>query len=177
MENEKKHESGIIGKAEVWFGGKICVDVGKFDNADTHVLGLSEFYVKGKPGTLPDYQERHEPQVYLMFDDIKSVEVMERALMTLREDMKREAEQKSRSAYEGIFARKLTDCDLSVRTLNTCLRIGVKTVGDLVVMEMTDWMKKYRGGIRSFEELSRMLTDLGLRWGMRKPGQETHKEA
>ena len=176
MENETKYESGIVGVAEVRFGGKICVDVGKFDNSNTHVIGLSEFYVKGKPGGIPDFKERHRPQVFLMFDNIKSVEIMERALMTLREDMKREAEEASRSVYEGVFSKKLTDCELPVRTLNICMRIGLKTIGDVAKMEMADWLTKHKGGKKSFEDLNRMLTEHGLWWGMNKPEQTNTEE-
>ena len=98
MTNEENNEyrSGIYGRAEVRFGGKIFVDAVTFhgmDGRDRHGLTLAEFYTNGEVGAPPADQRIHEAQVFMVFDNIRSVEMVEQALMTIREDMKRDAEQ------------------------------------------------------------------------------------
>ena len=101
-EEKPKYESGIYGKAEARFGGKIAVGVVTFmgkDGIERHGITLSEFYNVGEVGRTPKDQRLHDPQIYLVFDNIKSVDIVELALTTVRENMKRDAER-AESAVE-----------------------------------------------------------------------------
>lgn len=94
MENEEvKYESGITGKAEVRFGGKIWINVCNFKNSDVKCICLHELYHHHTTGdTCSD--NVHPWQVVLLFDNIKSIDLMQEALDTIRETMKREKEGK-----------------------------------------------------------------------------------
>ena len=73
-EEKLKYESGIYGKAEARFGGKIFVDVVRFtgrDGIERHGITLSEFYNGGEVGSTPADQRLHDPQIYLVFDNMK----------------------------------------------------------------------------------------------------------
>lgn len=92
----KEYESGILGNAEVRFGGKISMAVVSSKDETIHGLAFSEFYEAGKVGqTKPDSAKVHDPQVYLVFDSIKSIEVVERGLMKVRELLKHAEERKA----------------------------------------------------------------------------------
>lgn len=89
----KNYKSGILGVAEVHFGGKIAVGIISSNNGTVHGLSLSECY---EPGTIGDKIETtkiHDPQVYLVFDSIESIKVVEKRLMTVRELFKRNKEK------------------------------------------------------------------------------------
>ena len=63
-----------------------------------------------------------------------------------------------------ILDKKIVDCDLSVRTTNICLKNGVETLGDLVKLHKTDWLKFRNSGRKSLGELDDLLTANGLEW-------------
>jgi len=87
------YKSGIIGKAQACFGGKIYIDIIKArTEKNVYGIALSEFYQQGEVGTPSKCQETHDPQMLLFFDNIKSVEMMEDALRQVREQLKRAAE-------------------------------------------------------------------------------------
>lgn len=91
----KDYESRILGKAEVRFGGKISVDVVSSKDGTIHGLAFSEFYEAGKVGqTMPESAKIHSPQVYLVFDSIGSIEIVEKGLMQVRELLKQAEERK-----------------------------------------------------------------------------------
>lgn len=94
MENEEvKYESGITGKAEVRFGGKILINVCEFKDSDVKCIALHELYHKHTTGdTCSD--NVHPWQVILLFNNIKSIDMMQEALDTIRETMKRDKEEK-----------------------------------------------------------------------------------
>lgn len=98
----KEYESRILGSAEVRFGGKISIDVVSSPDETIHGVSFSEFYKAGNVGdTQPEDVKIHKPQVYLVFDTIKSVEMLERALMQVRELLKRVKEREEESKHEN----------------------------------------------------------------------------
>ncbi len=171
MEENQNYESGIFGKAEVRFGGKIAIHVVDYKGTNTHGIALCEFYKKGTVGEPAPIQQFHDPQVFLVFDNIKSVEMLEDALMSVRESFKRDAEEleakdKLTSEQEALLGQKITDLDLSVRTLNITKANGIETVRDLVRLKKTDWLKFRNGGKKSLAELDDFIQSIGLQWGM-----------
>jgi hypothetical protein len=63
-----------------------------------------------------------------------------------------------------IKAKRLADCELSVRTISICAANDIDTLGDLCRLHRTDWMKFRNGGKKSFFELDDLLHDNGLDW-------------
>lgn len=173
-ENKPKYESGIYGKAEARFGGKIFVDVVTFtgrDDVKRHGITLAEFYNGGKVGGTPADQRLHDPQIYLVFDNIKSVEILEVALASVRENMKRDAEQVADKPalspeQEALLNQRVEELDLSVRTCNLCKANGIDTIRDICRLKKTDWQKFRNGGKKSLLELDDFLEKHGLAWGM-----------
>ena len=170
-EDKPKYESGIYGKAEARFGGKIYVDVVRFtgkDSIERHGITLSEFYNGGEVGSTPADQRLHDPQIYLVFDNMKSVEMVELALASVRELMKRDAEKAQQPETEHNPALDITidDCreDLSVRAYSICKAYGIRTLRDLTLLHKTDWLKFRNGGKKSLECIDDLLTKHGLTW-------------
>ena len=63
-----------------------------------------------------------------------------------------------------IKAKRLADCELSVRTINICAANDIDTLGDLCKLHKTDWLKFRNGGKKSLFELDDLLHDHGLDW-------------
>ena len=174
MNEKQKYQSGIYGRAEARFGGKIAIEPVRFTNGDgieRHGLILSEFYNGSEVGSTPTDQRTHEPQIQLVFDNIKSVDIMERALATVREMMKRDAEKADPSEQlspemKALLSQKVEELDLSVRTRNILKRNGIDTILDLCRLKKTDWLKFRNGGKKSLTELDDFLTAHNLAWGM-----------
>lgn len=173
MEEKPKYESGIYGKAEARFGGKIYVDVVRFtgkDGVERHGITLSEFYNGGEVGSTPADQRLHDPQIYLVFDNMKSVEMVELALASVRELMKRDAEKAKQpeAKHNPAFDITIEDCreEMSVRAFNICRKNGIRTLRDLTLLHKTDWLKFKNSGKQSLECIDDLLTKHGLTWGM-----------
>ena len=175
MEEEKsKYESGIYGKAEARFGGKIFVNVVRFrcgDGIERHGITLAEFYNGCKPGEIPEDPRLHDPQICLVFDNIKSVEIVELALATVRESMKRDAEraenpQKLSPEMAALLSQKVEELDLSVRTRNLLKCNGINTIADICRLKKTDYLRFRNGGKKSLTELEDFLPEHGLEWEM-----------
>ena len=174
MNEKQKYQSGIYGRAEARFGGKIAIEPVNFTNGDgieRHGLTLSEFYSGSEVGTAPTDQRTHEPQIQLVFDNIKSVDMMERALATVREMMKRDAEKTENREQlspemKALLSQKVEELDLSVRTRNLLKANGIDTILDLCRLKKTDWLKFRNGGKKSLTELDDFLTAHNLAWGM-----------
>ena len=172
MKEKKKYQSGIYGRAEARFGGKIAIEPVRFtsgDGIERHGLILSEFYNGSEVGSIPTDQRTHEPQIQLVFDNIKSVEMMEMALATVREMMKRDAEKSENHEQlspemEALLSQKLEELDLSIRTKNICRANGIETLADLTKLHKTDWMKMLNSCRKSLLELDDLLMDHGLKW-------------
>jgi DNA-directed RNA polymerase alpha subunit len=132
---------------------------------------LSEFYNGSEVGSTPTDQRTHEPQIQLVFDNIKSVEMMEMALATVREMMKRDAEKADNHEQlspemKALLSQKVEELDLSVRTRNLLKANGIDTILDLCRLKKTDWLKFRNGGKKSLTELDDFLTAHNLTWGM-----------
>ena len=69
-----------------------------------------------------------------------------------------------------IKAKRLADCELSVRTTSICAANDIDTLGDLCKLHRTDWLKFRNGGKKSLFELDNLLHDNGLDWA--KPDKE-----
>ena len=63
-----------------------------------------------------------------------------------------------------IKAKRIEDCNLSVRTMNICKAGGIDTLGDLCQLHKTDWLKFRNSGKKSLFELDDLLHDNGLDW-------------
>ena len=174
MNEKQKYQSGIYGKAEARFGGKIAIEPVRFTNGDgteRHGLTLSEFYNGCEVGSTPTDQRTHEPQIQLVFDNIKSVEMMELALATVREMMKRDAEKADNREQlspemKALLSQSPSNFDISVRTLNMLKANGIKTVLDLCRLKKTDCLNFRNGGKKALTELDDFLTAHNLTWGM-----------
>jgi DNA-directed RNA polymerase subunit alpha len=60
----------------------------------------------------------------------------------------------------------LNDLDLSVRAYNCLKAADVKSLGDLVSLEISDMMKFRNFGKKSLAELEQLVADKGLTFGM-----------
>ena len=173
MEERPKYTSGIYGRAEARFGGRIAIEPVQFTSPDgkqRRGLIFSEFYNGGEVGSTPQDQRTHDPQIQFIFDNIRSVEMLENALATVRELMKRDAEQTPTDQVspelKAVLDLKIEEQDLSVRTLGVCRANGIATIGDIVRLQKTDWLKLRNGGKKSLTELDDFLTKHNLKWGM-----------
>jgi len=60
----------------------------------------------------------------------------------------------------------LTELDLSVRAYNCLKAADIRTLGDLVQLEISDMMKFRNFGKKSLTELEQLVSDKGLTFGM-----------
>jgi DNA-directed RNA polymerase subunit alpha len=60
----------------------------------------------------------------------------------------------------------LTELDLSVRAYNCLKAADIRTLGDLVQLEISDMMKFRNFGKKSLTELEALVADKGLNFGM-----------
>lgn len=149
--NKPKYESGIFGRAEARFGGKISINVVKFtntNNVEKYGITLSEFYHGGEVGEVVTDQRLHDPQIFLIFDNVKSIDGLERALESVREYMKRDTEKEDAkpqlpAELESLLNQDVRELDFSVRTI-----------------------KFHYAGKKSFKEVDDFITAHNLSWGM-----------
>ena len=66
----------------------------------------------------------------------------------------------------SLLSMKITDCNLSVRSLNCLKGQEIETIGDLCKENKSDILKIKHLGWRSLTELNDLLDSLGLDWGM-----------
>jgi len=168
MENkETEYKSGIVGKANVWFGGKVAVASGMTTPFHLPAISFAELYETGEPGRkLSDADKEHEPQVWLTFNDMRSIDIVQRHLDRCRELLKRMDEQQPKPEPTGIFAEKVEDHKFSRRTLNFFRANGIKTVADMVRLNKTDMLKWRQFGKKSLTEVDDFIESHGLQWGM-----------
>ena len=173
--NKPKYESGIFGKAEARFGGKISINVVKFTNTNNvkkYGITLSEFYHGGEVGSVPTDQRLHDPQIFLIFDNVKSIDRLEQALESVREYMKRDTEEEDAKPQLTAELEDLLNKDdmwefgFSVRAVGIMRKNGIKTVRDLCRLHKTDWVKFHQAGKKTFKEVDDFLTAHNLSWGM-----------
>ncbi|MCC5944960.1 MAG: DNA-directed RNA polymerase subunit alpha [Bernardetiaceae bacterium] len=65
-----------------------------------------------------------------------------------------------------LLKTQLSDLDLSVRAFNCLKAANVRTLGDLVDLEISDMMKFRNFGKKSLTELEQLVADKGLTFGM-----------
>ena len=65
-----------------------------------------------------------------------------------------------------LLKTQLNDLDLSVRAYNCLKAADVKTLGDLVRLEISDMMKFRNFGKKSLAELEQLVQDKNLTFGM-----------
>jgi len=65
-----------------------------------------------------------------------------------------------------LLKTSLHDLDLSVRAYNCLKAADVKTLGDLVRLEISDMMKFRNFGKKSLAELEQLVAEKGLTFGM-----------
>ncbi len=70
----------------------------------------------------------------------------------------------------------LNDLDLSVRAYNCLKAADVKTLGDLVKLEISDMMKFRNFGKKSLTELEELVKSKGLEFGMNISKYKLDKE-
>lgn len=75
-------------------------------------------------------------------------------------------EQNNKKQDTGIFAKKLHDCDLSVRSLICLKSADIETVGELCRRKKTDLLRLRNFGKRSLAEIEDFLHDNGLDFEM-----------
>ena len=65
-----------------------------------------------------------------------------------------------------VLKTSLHDMDLSVRSYNCLKAADIKTLGDLVQLDMQDMMKFRNFGKKSLTELENLVEEKGLNFGM-----------
>ena len=170
LNKEVKYESGITGQAEVRFGGKIWIRSCELKNSKVKGIALHEMFHKHNTGdTCQD--DVHPWQVIMLFDNMKSIDIMQDALNTIREMMKREAEQEEKKPtypqeVETLLDQNLVNMNLKVRTLNILHSGNIEKVRDLARLNKTDVLKLRNSGKKTLWELDDFLKDNNLCWGM-----------
>ena len=82
-----------------------------------------------------------------------------------------ETQQEEEVDEEFVRMRKqlktaLSEMDLSVRAYNCLKAANIRTLGDLVSLEISDMMKFRNFGKKSLTELEQLVSDLGLTFGL-----------
>ena len=102
MEQNTKYESGITGRAQVRFGGKIHIGIGYSGEHNWGGISLSELKETYKVAEeIPENANEYPTQVTLMFDNLESIDILRDALDNLESafkdgDFKKEQKYKRR---------------------------------------------------------------------------------
>lgn len=75
-----------------------------------------------------------------------------------------------------LLKTSLQDLDLSVRAYNCLKAADIKTLGDLVALEMSDMMKFRNFGKKSLTELEQLMAEKGLTFGMDVTKYRLHED-
>ena len=98
--------------------------------------------------------------VYMNFEKLRNVSENFEISLTMDYTVHQDEQQ----ADNETLAKRIEDCNLSVRTTNICKANGIDTLGDLCKLHKTDWLKFRNGGKKSLIELDDLLHDNGLAW-------------
>lgn len=160
MKQETAYKSGIAGKANVYFGGKILVCSGMSDPFDAPAISLSELMEAGVPGgdISPDNKEK-AAQVWLTFNNERSIDIMQKHLDNCRKLL----QQKTHTA---LLAEPVKRQDFSNRVLNFFRAHGIEKVADIVRMGRAEMLGWYQFGPKSYNEVNDFIEEHGLQWGM-----------
>jgi len=96
------YRSGIIGRARAKFGGAIQIGIHGGVGSDKGKVAISLAEVKEQVGVgkeLPDGVEKYGPQVWLVFDNLTSIDMMRDALDCLEEYLKTSSFPKANGKY------------------------------------------------------------------------------
>lgn len=81
MEENIEYRSGITGRAQVRFGGRIHIGVGYSPDTKVGGIGLHELKEEYQVGAdLPKNPEQYDEQVTLVFNNLESIEIVRDAL-------------------------------------------------------------------------------------------------
>lgn len=75
-----------------------------------------------------------------------------------------------------LLKTQLSDLDVSVRAYNCLKAAGVRTLGDLARLEISDMMKFRNFGKKSLTELEQLMSDKGITFGMELAKYKLEKE-
>jgi len=173
-EQKRKMRSGIIGQAQVVFGGAIAINVGTVAGDETTLaVGLAELCEpKMDAGEeVDDSAETYGIQVGLVFPDLHALQHFRGVLNELEAMLKERMDKQRRKPtlspeQDALLNQRVEELDLSVRTCNLCKANGIDTIRDICRLQKTDWLKFRNGGKKSLLELDDFLTKHGLAWGM-----------
>ena len=98
--------------------------------------------------------------VYMNFERLRNVSDNFEISLTMDYAVHQDEPQ----ADNETLAKRIEDCELSVRTTNICKANGIGTLGDLCKLHKTDWMRFRNSGRKSLTELDDLLHDHGLDW-------------
>ena len=98
--------------------------------------------------------------VYMNFEKLRNVSENFEISLTMDCTVHQDEPQ----ADNETLAKRIEDCNLSVRTTNLCKANGIDTLGDLCKLHKTDWLNFRNGGRKSLKELDNLLHNNGLDW-------------
>ena len=153
-----KYKSGIDACVKVRFGGRIAIGLITEYGENVHGLTLSEFAECGEVGVEPKNQERTEPIVTLLFDNVKSIDMLKEVLDSVRSRLE------DNPYKHWILDKDIYDC-FCVRTANI-LWPNIKTIRDLVRLKESDLLNFPKGGKKFRAEIKDFLTAHNLKFEM-----------
>ena len=98
--------------------------------------------------------------VYMKFEKLRDVSENFEISFTMDYTVHQDEPQ----ADNETLAKRIEDCNLSVRTTNLCKANGIDTLGDLCKLHKFDWLKYRNSGKKSLLELDDLLSANGLEW-------------
>ena len=98
--------------------------------------------------------------VYMNFEKLRNVSENFEISLTMDCTVHQDEPQ----ADNETLAKRIEDCNLSVRTTNLCKANGIDTLGDLCKLHQTDWLNFRNCGRKSLKELDNLLHNNGLDW-------------
>ena len=98
--------------------------------------------------------------VYMKFEELRNVSGDFEISLTMDYTVHQDEPQ----ADNETLAKRIEDCNLSIRTTNICKANGINTLGDLCKLHKFDWLKYRNSGKKSLMELDDLLAANGLDW-------------
>ena len=111
-------------------------------------------------GTDPD-----DVTIYLSEYPSSKCNLTDEEIEELMQEIRRESDRLSAQRNPALDLT-IEECreDLSIRAYYICKNNGIETLGDLVKLHKTDWLKFRNSGKRSLECIDDLLTKHGLSW-------------
>jgi len=155
-----KYKSGIEACVKVRFGGRIAIGLITEYGENVHGLTLSEFAECGEVGVEPKNQERTEPIVTLLFDNVKSIDMLKEVLDSVRSRLEHNPYNKPQVLDMSVY-----DC-FCVRTANILRPYNINTIRDLVRLKECDLLNFPKGGKKFRAEIKDFLAKNNLKFEM-----------